>query len=218
MWYPYLKRYMSITVDCYLKHVHSIDDTTHSPWSETMNAQRSPLVSNSSPRYDSTSTNDSPLQARVRCQIKEDPFQDELSVKTRPRSASVWPVVAPGHQAGRHTPFSLAHAAVPQEVVAVHQRQFVEEQFHGALAPALLRTLALHPWNNHQPIYIQRMTQPRQQQLIPVTWHNSDSNILFQSHDTTPTATSYFSHMTQPNAAYSIYNAYRWTVLFLHFD
>ena len=164
--------------------------------------------------------NDSPLllQARVRCQIKEDPFQDELSVKTRPRSASVWPVVAPGHQTGRHTPFSLAHAAVPQEVVTVHQRQFVEEQFHGALAPALLRTLALHPWNNHQPIYIQRMTQPRQQQLIPVTWHNPDSNILFQSHDTTPTATSYFSHMTQPNAAYSIYNAYRWTVLFLHFD
>lgn len=54
------------------------------------------------------------------------------------------PVIAPRHQAGCHTPFPLAHTAVAKEVVAVHHGQLAEKELDGALAPALLGTLALH--------------------------------------------------------------------------
>lgn len=51
--------------------------------------------------------------------------------------------MAARHQAGRHAALPLAHAAVPQEVVAVHQGQLAQEELDGALAPAVLWTLAL---------------------------------------------------------------------------
>lgn len=51
--------------------------------------------------------------------------------------------MSPRHQAGRHPAFPLSHPAVAEEVVAVHHGQLAEEELDGALAPALLRTLAL---------------------------------------------------------------------------
>lgn len=53
------------------------------------------------------------------------------------------PVIASCHQAGCHASFPLAHAAVAEEVVAVHHGQLAEEELDGALAPAFLGTLAL---------------------------------------------------------------------------
>lgn len=53
------------------------------------------------------------------------------------------PVMPASHQAGGHPTFSLSHPTVAQKVVAVHQGQLAQEELDGALAPALLRTLAL---------------------------------------------------------------------------
>lgn len=59
--------------------------------------------------------------------------------------------MSPRHQAGRHPAFPLSHPAVAEEVVAVHHGQFAQEELDGALAPALLRTLALRRTQREKP-------------------------------------------------------------------
>lgn len=53
------------------------------------------------------------------------------------------PVMSSCHKAGCHAAFPLSYTTVPEEVVAVHHSQLVQEELDGALTPSLLWTLTL---------------------------------------------------------------------------
>lgn len=53
------------------------------------------------------------------------------------------PVMSSRHEAGRHPALPLSHAAVAEEVIAVHHGQLIQEELDGALSPAVLWTLPL---------------------------------------------------------------------------
>lgn len=46
-------------------------------------------------------------------------------------------------QGRRHSPFPLPHTTVAQEIVAIHDRQFVQEEFQRSFIPTVLRAFAL---------------------------------------------------------------------------
>lgn len=56
------------------------------------------------------------------------------------------PVMSSCHKAGCHAAFPLSHAAVAEEIIAVHHGQLIQEELYGALTPSLLRTLTLQTY------------------------------------------------------------------------